>query len=46
VDLDVNIFNAIHLTILRWLWFQFLSWGHDFQACTAMVSDCLIVGIV
>jgi hypothetical protein len=43
VDLDAIIFNCITSTILKWLRFKAVSWKHDFQPCTAMVWDCLIV---
>jgi hypothetical protein len=26
--------------------FKFISWRHDFQPCTAVVWDCLIVGLL
>jgi hypothetical protein len=45
VDLDAVIFNPISSTILKWLRFKAVSWGHDFQPCTAKVWDCLIVGL-
>jgi hypothetical protein len=44
VNLSAVIFNPISSTILRRLRFRVVSWGHDFQACTAMVWDFLIVG--
>jgi hypothetical protein len=46
VDLDAVIFNPISSTILKWLSFKFVSLGRDFQPCTAMVWDCLIVGLL
>jgi hypothetical protein len=45
VDLVAIIFNPVSSAILRWLIFEVVSWGHDFQPCTAMVWDCLIVGL-
>jgi hypothetical protein len=45
VDLDAIIFNPVSSTILKWLRFKFVNWRHDFQPCTAMVWDCLIVGL-
>jgi len=45
-DLDAVIFNPISSTILKWLRFKVVSWRHDFQPCTAMVWDCLIVGLL
>jgi hypothetical protein len=44
VNLDVIIFNTISSTILKG--FTVVIWGHDFQPCTAMVWDCLIVGLL
>jgi hypothetical protein len=46
VDLEAIIFNPISLTILKWLRFTVVRWRHDFQPCTAMVWDCLIVGLL
>jgi hypothetical protein len=46
VDLVAIIFNPISSTILKWLRFKVFSWRHDFQPCTAMVWDCLIVGFL
>jgi hypothetical protein len=43
VDLDAVIFNPTSSTILKWLRFRVVSWRHDFQPCTAMVRDCLII---
>jgi hypothetical protein len=45
-DLDAIIFNPISSTILNWLRFRVVSWRHDFQPCTTMVWDCLIVGLL
>jgi hypothetical protein len=45
-DLHVIIFNPISSTVLKWLRFKAVSWVHDFQPCTAMVWDCLIVALV
>jgi hypothetical protein len=45
-DLDAVITNPISSTILKWLRFRFVSWRHGFQPCTAMVWDCLIVGLL
>jgi hypothetical protein len=42
-DLDAIIYNPISSTVLKWLRFKVVSWRHDFQPCTAMVWDCLIV---
>jgi hypothetical protein len=46
MDLDIIIFDPISLTILKWLRFKLVSWRHDFQPCTAMAWDCLIVGLL
>jgi hypothetical protein len=46
MDLDAIVFNPISSTILKWLLFKAVSWGHDFQPCTAMVWDCLGVGLL
>jgi hypothetical protein len=46
VDLDAIIFNPIFSTILKWLRFKVVSWRHDFQPCTAMVWDCMIIGLL
>jgi hypothetical protein len=46
VDLDAIIFNPISLTVLKLLRLKGVSWKHDFQPCTAMVWDCLSVGLV
>jgi hypothetical protein len=46
VDFDAVIFDPMSSTILKWLRFRVVSWGHDFQLCTAMVWDCLIVGLL
>jgi hypothetical protein len=46
VDLNAVIFNPISSTILKWLIFKVVSWGHYFQPCTAMVWNCLIVGLL
>jgi hypothetical protein len=43
VDLDAIIFNPISSAILKWLRFKVVNCRHDFQPCTAMVWDCLIV---
>jgi hypothetical protein len=45
-DFDAIISNPIAPTILKWLRFKFVSWRHDFKAYTAMVWDCLIVGLL
>jgi hypothetical protein len=39
VDIDAIIFNPISSTILKWLRFKVVSWGHDFQPCTAIVHQ-------
>jgi hypothetical protein len=46
VDLDAIIINRISSTILKSLRFKVVSWGHDFRPCTAMVWDCLTVGLL
>jgi hypothetical protein len=43
-ELDAIIFNPISSMILKW--FKGVSWRHDFQPCTAMVWDCLIIGLL
>jgi hypothetical protein len=45
-DLDAINFNPISSTVLKWLRFKFVSWRHYSQPCTAMVWDCLIVGLL
>jgi hypothetical protein len=40
------ILNPVSLTILKWLTFKVVSWRQDFKPCTAMVWDCLIVGLL
>jgi hypothetical protein len=45
-DLNAIIFNPISSTILKWLRFKVVSWRHDFQPCTAMAWNCLIVGLI
>jgi hypothetical protein len=45
-DLDAVILNPISSTILKWLRFKVVSWRHDFHPCTAVVWDCLIVGLL
>jgi hypothetical protein len=45
-DLNAVIFNPISSTILKWLRFKVVGWRHDFQLCTAIVWDCLIVGLL
>jgi hypothetical protein len=45
-DLDAVVFNPISSTILKWLRFKGVSWRHDFQPCTAVVWDGLIVGLL
>jgi hypothetical protein len=45
-DLDAIISNTIPSTILKWLGFKVVCWRHDFQSCTAMVWDCLLVGLL
>jgi hypothetical protein len=45
-DLGAIIINPIPSTILKWLRFKVVSWRRDFQPCTAMVWDCLIVGLL
>jgi hypothetical protein len=44
VDLDVVIFIPIYSTILKWMRLKVVSWRYDFQPCTAMVLDCLLLG--
>jgi hypothetical protein len=44
--LDAIIFNPISSRILKWLRFKAFDWRHDFQPCTAVVWDCLIVGLL
>jgi hypothetical protein len=44
-DFDAVIFNPISSTILKQLRFKVVSWRHDFHPYTAMVWDCLIVGL-
>jgi hypothetical protein len=44
-DFDAIIFTPISSTVLKWLTFRVVSWGHDFHPCTAMVWDCLIIGV-
>jgi hypothetical protein len=46
VDLDAIILNSISWTILRWLRFKSVPWRHDFQPCSAVVSDSLIVELL
>jgi hypothetical protein len=46
VDLDITIFNPITLKIRKWLMFKIVGWEHDFQPYTAIVWDCLIVGLL
>jgi hypothetical protein len=46
VDLVAIIFNRISSTIIKWLKFKIASLRHDVQPCTAMVWDCLIVGLL
>jgi hypothetical protein len=43
-DLDAVNLNAIASAALKLLRFIVVCWRHDFQPCTAMVWDCLIVG--
>jgi hypothetical protein len=45
-NLDAIIFIPILSTILKWLRFKVVGWRHDFQPCTAMVWDYLIVGLL
>jgi hypothetical protein len=45
-ELGAIIFNPISSTILKWLRYKGVSWKHDFQPCTTMVWDCLIVGLL
>jgi hypothetical protein len=42
----VIIFSPISSTILKWLRFEVVRWWHDFQPCTAMVWDSLIVELL
>jgi hypothetical protein len=46
MELNAISFNPISLTILKWLRLKVVSWSHDFQLCTAMVWDCIIVGLL
>jgi hypothetical protein len=46
MELDAVFFNPISSTILKWLRFKIIIWRHDFQPFTAMVWDCLIVGLL
>jgi hypothetical protein len=45
-DLEAETFNPIPSTILKWFKFKAVSLRHDFQRCTAIVLDCLIVGLL
>jgi hypothetical protein len=45
-DLEAVIFNPIPSTILKWFKFKAVTWRHDFQRCTVIVWDCLIVGLL
>jgi hypothetical protein len=45
-DFNALIFNPVPSIILIWLKFRFVSWRHDFQPCTALVWNCLIVGLL
>jgi hypothetical protein len=51
MDLDAIVFNPISSTILKWLLFKPVSWGHDFQPWFGIVWwlgyywDCMIVGL-
>jgi hypothetical protein len=45
-ELNTVIFNPVFSTILKWLRFEVVSWRHDFQPCTAMVWNCLIVRLL
>jgi hypothetical protein len=45
-DLDAVSFNLTSSTILKRLRFKGVSWRHDFQLCTAMVWDFLIVELL
>jgi hypothetical protein len=45
-DLEAIIFNPTSAAVLKLLRFKVVSWRHDVQPCTAMVWDCLIVGLL
>jgi hypothetical protein len=53
-SLKSNVSGTVSVPIIRamillWWWgqrFKVVSWMHDFQPCTAMVWDCLIVGLL
>jgi hypothetical protein len=45
-DLDAVIFNPLSLTFLKCLRFKIVSCRHGFEPSTAMVGDCLIVGLL
>jgi hypothetical protein len=45
-DIDAIIFNPISSTILKWLRFKVVSCRHDVQPYTAVVWDCLVVGVL
>jgi hypothetical protein len=44
--LEAIFFNPLSSTILKWLMFNVVSWSRDFQSCTAIVWDCLIVRLL
>jgi hypothetical protein len=46
VDFDAVIFNPNSSTILKWLRFKVISWGHDFQPCTSMIWTVCIFGLL
>jgi hypothetical protein len=46
VDISAIIFNPISSTILKWLRLKVVSLRHDFELCTAMIWDYLIVGLL
>jgi F0F1-type ATP synthase assembly protein I len=46
VNFAAVTFNPTSSTILKLFTFKFVSWGHDFEPCTTMVWDCLIVGLL
>jgi hypothetical protein len=45
MDLDAVIFNLISSATLKSLRFKVVNWMHDFQPWTAMIWDCLHVGL-
>jgi hypothetical protein len=51
VALDAIIFNPISSTILKWLRFKVVSWGHDFHSALhsnglGLFNRWVIIGIV